>query len=94
MILKSPYPMGQLACLEKVTSVRGRGCPVQRGQGSKAPTDLLSYKSDNEDHKNPLGSNKLGPSEVFPEVETFAGLEAPARPPQAPLPTPQDLSAN
>ncbi len=85
-----------------MSSIRGRNQPAQRGQISEAPTSpLLSNKSDNEDHKDLLRSNKLecskasvGPKALLgPEIPT--GLEAPSRPPQAPsLPVSQDLSAN
>ncbi len=76
-----------------MTSVRGRGQPTQRGQTSKAPTDPLSS---NGDHEDPLGSNKLGPSEAPTGSETLAGPpETPLGPPQAPpLSVPQDPGAN
>ncbi len=65
-----------------MTSVRGRGRPVWRGQASKAPTDW----SNNGDHKNSLGSNKPGPSEA--PIRS----EAPARPPHAPPPAAPDVA--
>ncbi len=69
--------MGQPARLEKMTSVRRRDQPAQRCQASKTPTGPpSSNKSDDGDHKDPLGSNKPGPSE--------ASAEALAEPPQAP----------
>ncbi len=69
-ILKSPHPTDQLACLEKMTSVRGRKRLTQRGRTSKAlQIHPSSYRSghENQDYKDPLGSNK-----------------PPARPPKAP----------
>ncbi len=81
-----------------MTSVRGRGQPAQRDQGSEAPT---SPPSSNTDHENTLESNELGPSETPTGSEAPTRLETPAEPkaspgvPQAPpLPVPQDLSAN
>ncbi len=74
--------MGQPVYLEKMTSVQERGCPVQKNQASKTPTGPSSNRSNNRKHKNPLESNKPGPS------------KAPARPSQAPSPTPQNLGAN
>ncbi len=72
-----------------MTSVRGRGRPVCRGQASEAPTGPLSS---NGDHEHPLRSNKLGPSEAPARSEA---PEAPPGPPQAPpLPVPQDPGAN
>ena len=53
--------MGQPTCLEKMTLVRGLSCLVRKGQwASKASTDLLSIRSDNRNHKDPLELNKLG----------------------------------
>ncbi len=76
-----------------MTSVRRRGRPTQRSLASKAPTDPFSF---NGDHKDPLGSNKLGPSEAPACSEASAGSpEAPLGPPQAPLLSmPQDPGAN
>ncbi len=76
-----------------MTSVRGRGRPVRRGQASKAPT---SPPSPNGDHEDPLGSNESGPSEAPPSSKAPVGPpEAPPGPPQAPpLPVPQDPGAN
>ncbi len=81
-----------------MTSVRGQCRPAQRGQASEAPTDPLSS---NGDHKDPLESNKPGPSEAPTSSkapagpETPAGPEAPLGPPQAPpLPVPSDPGAN
>ncbi len=76
-----------------MTSVRGRGRPVCRGQAFEAPT---GPPSSNGDHKDPLGSNKSGPSEAFAGSEALAGpLEAPPGSPQAPpLPIPQDSGVN
>ncbi len=76
-----------------MTSVRGRGRPIRRGQAFKAPTGL---PSSNGDHEDPLGSNKSGSSEAPTGFEAPMGPpEAPPRPPQAPpLPVPQDPGAN
>ncbi len=94
-IVKSPYPIGQPAHLEKITSVRGRGRPTQRNQASKAPTGPSSNMSDNRDNKNPLRSNKLGPSEASARPKALSRPETPARSPQAlPLPVLQDPGAN
>ncbi len=79
-----------------MTSVRGRGQPVYRGQASEVLTGPFSS---NGDHEDPLGSNKPGPSEAPAGSEA---PEAPARlpealpgPPQAPpLPVLQDPGAN
>ncbi len=68
-----------------MTSVRGRGRPARRGQASKAATDP---SSSNRDHKNPLESNKLGPSEAPTGSEAPAGPEIPVGP-EAPLGPPQ-----
>ncbi len=76
-----------------MTSVRGRVRPARRGQAFEAPT---GPPSSNGDHKNPLGSNKPGPSEAPAGSEALAGPpQAPPRPLQAPpLPVPQDPGAN
>ena len=79
-ILKSLYLIDQPAHLEKMTSVRRQGCPTHRGQASKAPTNLSSVKSNN-NHKNPLGSNKPGPFKALP-----GSFEAHSGPPQTLLP--------
>ncbi len=79
-----------------MTSVRERSRPARRGQASKAPTGpLSSNKSNNGDHKDPLGSNKLGPSEAPTRPEILVGPETPTGPPQfPPLPVSQDLGAH
>ncbi len=59
-----------------MTSVRGQGRPARRGQASEAPT---GPPSSNGDHEDPLGSDKLGPSEA-----SAIPPEAPPRPSQAP----------
>ncbi len=65
-----------------MTSVRGEGQPVRRGQASEAPT---GPSSSNGDHEDPLGSNELGPSETPTGSKTPAGPpEASPGPPQAP----------
>ncbi len=79
-----------------MTSVRGRGRPVHRGQASEAPTGPLSS---NGDHEDPLGSNEPGLSEAptgSKAPEAPAGPpEAPPGPPQTPpLPVSQDPDAN
>ena len=72
--------MGQPACLKKITSVRGRGRLARRAQASKAPTGPSFVRSNN-DHKDPLWSNKPGPFKAFSE----SGLpKIPLRPSQAP----------
>ncbi len=74
-ILKSLYPTGQPAYLEKMTLVQGKGYPIQRVWASKAPTSSSSHKSDNKDHKNPLRSNKppIGP----PKASSTRPLKVP-----------------
>ncbi len=67
-ILKSPYSTGQPARLEKITSVQEQGRLAQRDQASKAPTGLSSNRSDDEDYKDPLGSNKRGSSKAPTEA--------------------------
>ncbi len=82
--------MGQPAHLKKMTSVKERDRPVQRGQASEAPIGpLSSNQSDNGDHKDPLGSNKLksfeaptGPKALV-RPKTLAVPKALPRPPQA-----------
>ncbi len=76
-----------------MTSVRGCGRPVCRGQASEAPT---GPPSSNGDHKDPLGSNKSGPSKALTSSKAPTGPpEAPPGPPQAlPLRIPQDPGAN
>ncbi len=61
-----------------MTSVRGRGRPVRRGQAFEA---LTGPPSSNGDYKDPLGSNESG---LF---KAFSGSEASAGPPKA-LPGP------
>ncbi len=79
-----------------MTSVRGRGRPAQRDQAFEAPTGLLSSNGDYED---PLGLNKVGPSEAPTGSKAPAGPETPAGPealsgsPQT-LPLLQDPGAN
>ncbi len=71
-----------------MTSVRGRDRLARRDQTSKAPT---GPPSSNRDHKNPLGSDKPGPSKALTGApETPPGLlQAP------PLPNiPQDPGTN
>ncbi len=63
-ILKSLYSTSQLACFKKIISVQVWGYLAQRSYISKALIDLSSNKSDNRDHKNSLGSNKLEVSEA------------------------------
>ncbi len=81
-----------------MTSLRGQGRPIRRGQASKAPT---GPPLSNEDHENPLVSNKPGLSEALTgskalaRPKTPARPEAPSEPLQAPpLPVPQDPNAN
>ena len=80
--------MGQLTCLEKITSVRRQGNFAQKNQVSKAPTSFLTNRSSDKDHKNLSRSNKL---RFF---EAFVGSKALVGPPQALPPTLQDLGAN
>ena len=81
IILKFLYPIGQPARLEKMTSVRGQSCPIQRGQASKAFIGPLSNRFDNKNHINCLGSNKSGCPKAFAGPEILIGFEASARPP-------------
>ena len=63
-------------------SVQRRGRPARRGQVSEGAICPASNKSNDKDHKDPLGSNKLGPSEALIRpfeaptgpFEAFAGL--------------------
>ncbi len=79
-----------------MTSVRGQGRPVYRGQASEAPT---SPPISNGDHKDPLGSNKPGLSKASagseaPEASS-GPPESPPGPPQAPpFPVLQDPETN
>ncbi len=60
-ILKSPYPIGHPAHLEKMILVWGRGCPPQKNRFSEALTDLSfhgSHYKDHKDYKNPLRLNE------------------------------------
>ena len=41
-----------------MTLIQGRGRLAQKSRISKAPIGLLSHRSDNEDYKDSLGSNK------------------------------------
>ena len=65
-----------------MTSVRGQDCPPHRAQASEAFTDLSSVKS-NDDHKDPLESNKPG---LLKAPSGSEALKAPFRPPQVPPP--------
>ena len=69
--------MGQPAYLEKMISIQGQGHLAQRGWASDASTSPSSHTSDhkNQDHKDPLRSNKspagsleipTEPSQVLP----------------------------
>ncbi len=58
-----------------MTSVKGRGQPIRRGQASEAP---IGPPSSNGDHEDPLESNEPGLSEAP------VGSEAPTGPPEAP----------
>ena len=86
--------MGQPAHLEKITSVKRRGCPTQRSQAFKIPIISSFNKSDNGDHTNPQGSNELGPLKALIGPKTFVRPVAPARPLQALSPTFQSPDAN
>ena len=69
-----------------MTLVRGQNRLAHRPRASEAPTGLSSIRSNN-DHKDPLGSNKPGPPKAPPEPpEAFPG------PSQAP--SPHDPDAN
>ena len=61
-----------------MTLVRGRGRFAQRGQASKAFIRPLFNIFDNENHVNPLKSNKLGLSKTFVGPETLIESVAPA----------------
>ena len=63
-----------------MTSVQRRRRFVYRGQAPKVPIGPTSNRSNNEDHKDPLGSNKPGPSEA-----PTRPFKAPAGAHQAPL---------
>ena len=75
-------------------SIGGRGRSARRGQAFKAPIDPTSNKSDDGDHKEPLGSNEPKLSEApTRSFEASTGtFESPARLFQAPLA--QNPSAN
>ncbi len=73
-----------------MTSVRGRGRTVRRGQASKAPTGPLSS---NGDHENPLGQMNqapprllLDPKPLKPVRDLLKLLPDPLRFPLFPLP--------
>ena len=66
--------MGQLACLEKMTLVKGRGRFAYRARAFEAPTSPFSVRS-NDDKKDLLGANKPGPSEA-PSRSGSGPLEA------------------
>ncbi len=81
-----------------MTSVRGRGQPARRGQISETLTGPLSS---NEDHEDPQGSNKPGPSQTPTGSKVPTGPETPTGPktppglPQAPpLQVPHQPGAN
>ncbi len=57
-ILKSPYPMDQPACLEKIISVQGKSCFLWKTWAFEAPIGLSSYRSNHENYKDPLRLNK------------------------------------
>ncbi len=87
--------MGQPIRLEKITSVRGQSCPAQRNQTFKALIGLLSNMSDDGDYKDPLESNKPGPSKALARLKAPTRPEAPNRSLQAPpLSIFQDPDAN
>lgn len=65
-ILKSLNPIGQLACLEKMTLVYRKSCLVERGRTFQAPTGSLFYRSNNRDYKDGIGSNKSGSPKAPP----------------------------
>ena len=71
--------------------VKRQGCSAQRRQAFEAPINFLSNKPDNGDYKNPLESNKSGPSKTPARPEALTGPEALAGP-EAPVRSPQDLS--
>lgn len=57
-----------------MTSVQKQGYFIYRSLNFKAPINLSSYKFDNRDHKDLLGSNKPKPSKIFArlyEASTF-----------------------
>ena len=56
---------GSASPFKKMTSVQGRGCPLQKSQAFEAPTDRFK----NREHKKPLGLNKLRPSEALTRPE-------------------------
>ena len=64
-----------------MTSIRGQSCLGQRSQASKAPTRSSSNKSDNKNHINPLGLNKLRrPKALLRPPETLVRSETSAKP--------------
>ena len=63
-----------------MTSVRGQSYLTQKSQASKALTNW----SNNKDHKNPLGLNKLRPSKAPTRLEALAGPSQALLPPKAP----------
>ena len=87
-------PNSQLAYLEKITSIRGQSCLVQRSQAFKTPTRLLSNRFNNRDYTNLLKLNQPRLFEAFIRPKTFIGLTALAGPPQALFSIFQDPSTN
>ena len=53
-----------------MTSIKEQNCFVQKSQVSKAPTN----RSNNRNHKGPLGLNKPGFSKAITRLEALAGL--------------------
>ncbi len=85
-ILKSLYPTGQPAHLEKMTLIQRRGHLIWRSQASEALTGPSSNKFNDGDYKDSLGSNQPGLFE--------ASTETPVGPSQTPPPTSQDIDTN
>ena len=48
----------------EITSVQGQGRLAHKGQAFKGPIGPASNRFNDEDYKDPLGSNKPGPSEA------------------------------
>ena len=77
-----------------MTSVQGQERLAYRNQALKDPISPAFNRFDDEYHKNPLESYKLGPSKALCGLfkAPIGPFKAPTRPSQAPLA--QDLGAN
>ena len=63
--LKISIPNKLASLFGEMPLVWGKHCLTCKNQVSKVPTGLSSIKSNDEDHKDPLGSNKPGSSKAL-----------------------------